>query len=157
MRYWACDAQVVVRPHFLYWSVHDEPPRLPQKRADTQCNPSVHGARHDVTGNAVRRLSPSEAAPMDPQGRLLLEQSALGLRDANLRLQRDMDANTGVYVGVMHMEFIQYMNGKLVDLLLYVMPNPSSSGFLHTTWVQLKHVGFLHGVFSMSRICVRNW
>ena len=49
---------------------------------------------------------------MDPQGRLLLEQSAMALRDANLRLEQDMDANTGVYVGVMHMEFIQYMNGE---------------------------------------------
>ena len=49
---------------------------------------------------------------MDPQGRLLLEQSATALRDANLRLDQDMDANTGVYIGVMHMEFIQYMNGE---------------------------------------------
>lgn len=48
---------------------------------------------------------------MDPQGRLLLEQSSLALRDAALRLEHDIDANTGVYVGVMHMEFIQYMNG----------------------------------------------
>lgn len=65
---------------------------------------------------------------MDPQGRLLLEQSALSLQDANLRLQQDMDPKTGVYVGVMHMEFIQYMNGERACLhacvcgLWYLLP-----------------------------------
>lgn len=62
------------------------------------------------------RLSAAEAAPMDPQGRLLLEQSALSLRDASLRLEQDLDPKTGVYVGVMHMEFIQYMNGERLHL-----------------------------------------
>ena len=63
------------------------------------------------------RLSAAETAPMDPQGRLLLEQSALSLRDANLRLKQELDPKTGVYVGVMHMEFIQYMNGEQHHLL----------------------------------------
>jgi len=48
---------------------------------------------------------------MDPQGRLLLEQSSLALADAGGRLAEPVPAETGVYVGVMHMEYIQYMTG----------------------------------------------
>ena len=57
------------------------------------------------------RLSGSEAAVMDPQGRLLLEQTGLALLDAKARQGQDTEAATGVYVGVMHMEFIQHLAG----------------------------------------------
>lgn len=50
---------------------------------------------------------------MDPQGRILLEQSHLALADAEARLGDPVGAETGVYVGVMHMEYIQYMTGGL--------------------------------------------
>lgn len=49
---------------------------------------------------------------MDPQGRLLLEQCGLALADASGRLGEPVAPDAGVYVGVMHMEYIQYMTGK---------------------------------------------
>ena len=49
---------------------------------------------------------------MDPQGRLLLEQTGLALLDAKGRQGQDTEAATGVYVGVMHMEFIQHLAGE---------------------------------------------
>ena len=61
----------------------------------------------------VDRLSQNEAALMDPQGRILLEQCGLALADAEpARLMGASELATGVYVGVMHMEYIQYMNGE---------------------------------------------
>lgn len=48
---------------------------------------------------------------MDPQGRVLLEQTGLALADAGARLGEPVDAKTGVYVGVMHMEYIQLLTG----------------------------------------------
>lgn len=49
---------------------------------------------------------------MDPQGRILLEQTGLALADSNDdRLFSSAEAATGLYVGVMHMEFIQFMSG----------------------------------------------
>ena len=61
----------------------------------------------------LNRLSASESALMDPQGRILLEQTNLALADARGRLGAAVGAQTGVYVGVMHMEYIQYMTGAL--------------------------------------------
>lgn len=58
-----------------------------------------------------RRLSASESALMDPQGRVLLEQAGLALADAGARLGEPVGARTGVYVGVMHMEYIQLLTG----------------------------------------------
>ena len=48
---------------------------------------------------------------MDPQGRVLLEQAGLALADAGARLGEPVGARTGVYVGVMHMEYIQLLTG----------------------------------------------
>ena len=48
---------------------------------------------------------------MDPQGRVLLEQSGLALQDAQGRSGLATEPATGVYVGVMHMEFIQHLAG----------------------------------------------
>jgi len=50
---------------------------------------------------------------MDPQGRILLEQSGLALANAEATLGEQIAQETGVYVGVMHMEYIQYMTGTL--------------------------------------------
>lgn len=55
------------------------------------------------------RIPPAEAAAIDPQGRILLEQTHLALRDAESSTGAPHPNNTGVYVGVMHMEFIQYL------------------------------------------------
>lgn len=46
---------------------------------------------------------------MDPQSRVLLEQTGAALADANSTAAAATGAATGVYVGVMHMEYIQYM------------------------------------------------
>ena len=58
-----------------------------------------------------RRLSAAESALMDPQGRILLEQTSAALADAGARLGQPVGDRTGVYVGVMHMEYIQYLTG----------------------------------------------
>lgn len=58
----------------------------------------------------------NESAAMDPQGRLLLEQSSLALADAGGRLSEPVSAETGIYVGVMHMEYIQLMTGLYPSL-----------------------------------------
>ena len=58
----------------------------------------------------LRRLSHSEAALMDPQSRILLEQTSTLLNNAELGEMPSI-ANTGVYVGVMHMEYIQHLTG----------------------------------------------
>ena len=66
-----------------------------------------------ITGSKYCRLSPNEAALMDPQGRLLLEQTGLVIADSEPdRLFSGSEAATGVYVGVMHMEYIQFMTSK---------------------------------------------
>ena len=49
---------------------------------------------------------------MDPQGRMLLEQHHLALQDAQRCSGAPSPLDTGVYVGVMHMEFIQYLAGN---------------------------------------------
>lgn len=49
---------------------------------------------------------------MDPQGRILLEQTGLALADASTeKLFSSFEPAMGVYVGVMHMEYIQFMSG----------------------------------------------
>ena len=58
------------------------------------------------------RLSQNESTLMDPQGRILLEQCSLALNDAEARTEHPAERETGVYVGVMHMEYIQYMTGE---------------------------------------------
>lgn len=63
----------------------------------------------DAFDSEIFRLSPSEASCMDPQGRHLLEQTHLALMDASGRIGHHPGPDTGVYVGVMHMEFIQYL------------------------------------------------
>ena len=56
---------------------------------------------------ALCRVSAAEAKGMDPQNRLLLEQSALALVDAARSVGSLSDSKTGVYVGCMYQEYIQ--------------------------------------------------
>lgn len=44
---------------------------------------------------------------MDPQNRVLLEQSALALEDASASVGSLADSKTGVYVGCMYQEYTQ--------------------------------------------------
>lgn len=60
----------------------------------------------------LRRLSGNEAAVMDPQSRFLLEQTSSALADAAGSIAGPAPANSGVYVGVMHIEFIQYLSSE---------------------------------------------
>ncbi len=85
---------------------------------------------------------------MDPQGRILLEQCSLALRDTEARSEHPAERETGVYVGVMHMEYIQYMTGEdafafdheRINIPLYevaVVPshqNTSSTCMRHKMW-----------------------
>ena len=50
---------------------------------------------------------------------ILLEQCSSSLRDAEACIGHSIDRQTGVYVGVMHMEYIQYMTGERPGLPLY--------------------------------------
>lgn len=56
---------------------------------------------------------------MDPQGRLLLEQSGLALASSEAEKSfSSAEQVVGVYIGVMHMEYIQFMSGKQRNTLL---------------------------------------
>ena len=48
---------------------------------------------------------------MDPQGRILLEQSHTALLDTKYLRGHELEHEAGVYIGVMHMEYIQYLSG----------------------------------------------
>lgn len=56
---------------------------------------------------------------MDPQGRLLLEQSGLALASSEAEYSfSSAEQAMGVYIGVMHMEYIQFMSGiQLITLM----------------------------------------
>lgn len=58
------------------------------------------------------RIAPAEATYMDPQGRMLLEQTHLAFKNAEFSSKSAIPTDTGVYVGVMHMEYIQYLAGN---------------------------------------------
>ena len=50
---------------------------------------------------------------MDPQGRLLLEQSGLALASSEPdKFFSSSEQAVGCYIGVMHMEYIQFMAGE---------------------------------------------
>lgn len=80
--------------------------------------PSLHVKRISQHGGLVCRLSQNEAALMDPQGRILLEQSGLALASSEPeKVLSSTEQAVGVYIGVMHMEYIQFMNGWFPDLV----------------------------------------
>jgi hypothetical protein len=89
----------------------------------------------------LNRLSASESALMDPQGRILLEQTNLALADAGGRLGAAVGAQTGVYVGVMHMEYIQYMTGaqQNVSSPHASCPRHACHAILSSTSMQASH------------------
>lgn len=60
------------------------------------------------------RLSASEAQGMDPQNRILLEQSALALEDASASVGSFADSKTGVYVGCMYQEYTQVQHNSIL-------------------------------------------
>lgn len=64
---------------------------------------------------------------MDPQGRILLEQCGLALADCTAdRLFSSTEPATGVYIGVMHMEYIQFMSGETEQAIcIVVVPDTS--------------------------------
>ena len=51
---------------------------------------------------------------MDPQNRILLEQSALALGDASASVGSLADSKTGVYVGCMYQEYTQVRRSILI-------------------------------------------
>ena len=73
------------------------------------CGLNQTGQRGKITCvSAMRRLSASEAQGMDPQNRVLLEQSAVALTDAAACVGAGLGGTkTGVYVGCMYQEYMQ--------------------------------------------------
>ncbi len=53
---------------------------------------------------------------MDPQSRILLEQTHQAMIDGTQRIGLAVPAQTGVYVGVMHMEYLQYLSSMGVRI-----------------------------------------
>lgn len=77
---------------------------------------------------------------MDPQGRILLEQSGLALAHANARLEEPVVAHTGVYVGVMHMEYIQYMTGAHTCIMPFSSSSPVATCSTTCLWHVMGHI-----------------
>ena len=63
---------------------------------------------------AAFRLAGGEALALDPQARVLLEQTAEALAAAEATFPRSWDAATGVYIGCMYTEYLDSVLGPLV-------------------------------------------
>ena len=62
------------------------------------------------------KLSSSESLGMDPQVRILLEQHYCALQKAHDGSWMSLSSDTGIFVGVMHMEYIQYLRARGADI-----------------------------------------
>ena len=62
------------------------------------------------------RLAAGEAVSLDPQARILLEQTGQAFAQADQAFPRAWDAATGVYVGCMYTEYLEGVLGPLVRL-----------------------------------------
>ena len=72
-----------------------------------------NGRQCKVNHVVLRRLSAGEAQGMDPQNRLLLEQSAAALAEAAACTGAGLGGTkTGVYVGCMYQEYMQACNPR---------------------------------------------
>ena len=65
------------------------------------------------------RLAAGEAVSLDPQARILLEQTGQAFAQAGQAFARAWDAATGVYVGCMYTEYLDSVLGPLVRLVAY--------------------------------------
>lgn len=92
------------------------------------------------------RLTHAEAAFMDPQSRILLEQTHLAIADATLRVGSPVPSDTGVYVGVMHMEFLQYLSSMGVAITPHVTTG-NGMDFL---------IGRVSYMFGLTGPCLRS-
>ena len=92
---------------------------------------------------------------MDPQGRVLLEQTGLALQDAKGRQLADVEPSTGVYVGVMHMEFIQHLAGKLLGIAYCCICRPCTE--LLSLCMHEKLHPVQEQVELTSSFCVQGW
>ncbi|PSC74792.1 Polyketide synthase [Micractinium conductrix] len=129
----------------------------------------------DTFDAALFRLSHVEASLMDPQCRVLLEHTHLSLADASSRSRQPMPLDSGVYVGVMQMEFLQYcsnaglavgpnlITGNGMDFLVgrisytfglkgpCISTNTACSSSLVAT--HLAHTGLLEGEAAAAAAC----
>ncbi|MBU6350103.1 MAG: SDR family NAD(P)-dependent oxidoreductase [Chloroflexi bacterium] len=64
-------------------------------------------------------ISPREAAQMDPQHRLLLEVSVAALEDANLAIEDLAGQQTGVYIGLMNLDYTAVVQNDPATLDVY--------------------------------------
>lgn len=83
---------------------------------------------------------------MDPQSRILLEQTHQAMLDNNQRMGSPVPAHTGVYVGVMHMEFLQYLS----SLGLPISPNVTTGNGMDFL------IGRVSYTFGLTGPCLRS-
>lgn len=72
-------------------------------------------------------ISPAEAASMDPQQRLLLETVYESLDTAGLRLDLLQGSSTGVYCGIMNIDYTRIVAADIEMLPPYMAPGIASS------------------------------
>ncbi len=73
---------------------------------------------------------------MDPQSRFLLEQTGAALADAAGSAAGAAPPNTGVYVGVMHIEFIHYLTSAA--------PGGDAGSCVSSSASKLAHIGRIY-------------
>ena len=88
-------------------------------------------------------MSPAEASGLDPQTRLLLESNLKVLRSTG-EWSEGARNSVGVFVGVMHQEYIQYLNREGVHVQPYITTG-NGMDFM---------IGRLSFVFSLVGPCV---
>ena len=73
-------------------------------------------------------ISPREAAKLDPQQRLLLEVSWEALEDAAVNPEQLVDSPTGVFIGISHSDYVNYLNSQgQTEADLYMVTGNDSS------------------------------
>ncbi len=90
-------------------------------------------------------ISNREAAFMDPVQRIVLEQSYLALEDAGIKREVIKDSNTGVYIGLVSMEYYELatQNNKAIDPYL-------STG--NSRAVTANRLSYLYGLRGPSEV-----
>lgn len=82
---------------------------------------------------------------MDPQSRILLEQTRQAMVNGTQQTGAPIPVHTGVYVGVMHMEFLQY----LASMGVPVTPNVTTGNGMDFL------IGRISYMFGLTGPCLR--
>lgn len=98
-------------------SLYDPKPGAPGKIITRQ---GGYLANIDLFDPSFFDIAPKEAAYIDPQQRLLLEVGWEALEDANVVIEAEQKAHTGVFVGVWTSDYETYMYHTGVPINLYM-------------------------------------